>query len=797
MVFSSNKESADLVELLSRPRVSSTKRVDGASAGFSGIGGAAGFESAGMTTGAATGGLAGASGIRMGAPTLTRQQPQLQPLYGHQSQGSAMDQRRQLSNQVVNGSGGGVGGSGASASASATSFPPPSQLLQSSQPLQSQSQTPESSAAFFHLQRRPSSASSLLDNSSQMQQLQQQLLYPPTIVSPPPPEDDGVVPGSSSAAAAAAAPSPLVSTTTTTTTIAGSFQARSSQPILRSALRKSHGGASTSRNELNVFPTTFLGASPAADVGVGGGGGNTSPIMKKHPSVTFCDSTKVGSYLGMIGGNNTHAANTNYDGGVEFQPLANMRMQVAMVPQFHPVTSATTTTGVGGGAGGTDYSAEAMLKKSQSIASTASSSTTEVEGASSNIVRPLLNPASVYMPVSASSQYNVEQPPPLQSHLLHHFEQSPPKPPTTTQRSKSVNTLQYYYPNKQHTGNGSASYLRTQELLQAAGISGMVRTPVTSHCSINGLNLTFRDMLDEGDGIEGDLNAHTRNQQWKDFRTFSAGLTEGGYSRRSSSSSSTSSTSKRQSPPLSGSKRVHAPTVSPSAGPARNTRPLSVNDLFMIPQGVGASNGVAPTASTSTRSRGRSSLNATPRLPGETLGGMMLSRTASINTTAPVVGNSVFPTTTTTTSTSTMDSSSSPMAQMFAKHARSSHDIRSSNIQDSDPQLLELFMQRASSYIGGANATTNSKSSVKLIADGSINNTTDSTIGPRRHTVGAGLAYGSANMTINYTPNGMRLSTFNLGELQRDEGTMNRYNGIPSTGGGNADGRRNEEWVFS
>ncbi|KAL7435513.1 hypothetical protein ACHAXH_004734 [Discostella pseudostelligera] len=319
----------------------------------------------------------------------------------------------------------------------------------------------------------------------------------------------------------------------------------------------------------------------------------------------------------------------------------------------------------------------------------------------------------------------------------------------------------------------------------------MVRTTVTSHCSINGLNLTFRDMLDEGDGIEGDLNAHTRNQQWKDFRTFSAGLTEDGHCSRSSLSS-TSSASGRQSPPLSGSKRVYAPTISPSAGPARNSRPLSVNDLFMIPQGVGASNGIAPSASTSTHSRGRNSLNTTPRQPGETLGGMMLSRTESTNTTAPVVGNTVFPTTIATTSTD-----SSPMAQMFAKHAKSSHDIRSINIQDSDPHLIELFMQRASSYMGGVNAMASSKSSVNLIADGSINDTTDSTIGPRRHTVFAGLAYGSSNMTINYTPNGMRLSTFNLGDLQRDEGTMNRYNGIPSTGGGNADGRRNEEWVFS
>lgn len=98
--------------------------------------------------------------------------------------------------------------------------------------------------------------------------------------------------------------------------------------------------------------------------------------------------------------------------------------------------------------------------------------------------------------------------------------------------SKSVKTLQYYYQNcvmlnhhdqSQLTSTNNDNHVArdpARELLHAAGMTGIV-TPVTARLSINGLNLTFKDLLDVGDGVEGDMNIRSRNQQWKEFCSFS------------------------------------------------------------------------------------------------------------------------------------------------------------------------------------------------------------------------------------------------------------------------------------
>mmetsp|Transcript_22408 Transcript_22408/g.44671 ORF Transcript_22408/g.44671 Transcript_22408/m.44671 type:complete len:303 (+) Transcript_22408:180-1088(+) len=78
-------------------------------------------------------------------------------------------------------------------------------------------------------------------------------------------------------------------------------------------------------------------------------------------------------------------------------------------------------------------------------------------------------------------------------------------------KSKSTSTLRY----TQSDGMGGPTQ-QPNAFLQTIGMKS-----IPSNANVNGQNLTFRDMLDEGDGNEGDLNLRHRNQQWKDFRTFS------------------------------------------------------------------------------------------------------------------------------------------------------------------------------------------------------------------------------------------------------------------------------------
>jgi hypothetical protein len=88
----------------------------------------------------------------------------------------------------------------------------------------------------------------------------------------------------------------------------------------------------------------------------------------------------------------------------------------------------------------------------------------------------------------------------------------------TSYHSTSINALQYYYQNNAVRGSGPDPLW--DQLLLATGM------PVAVRPSINGLNLTFPDMLDVRDGIKGDLNSRSRNQRWKEFGGNNGGASE-------------------------------------------------------------------------------------------------------------------------------------------------------------------------------------------------------------------------------------------------------------------------------
>eukprot|EP00804_Cyclotella_cryptica_P024098 CCRYP_007310-RA/>CCRYP_007310-RA protein AED:0.34 eAED:0.34 QI:0/-1/0/1/-1/1/1/0/351 len=109
-------------------------------------------------------------------------------------------------------------------------------------------------------------------------------------------------------------------------------------------------------------------------------------------------------------------------------------------------------------------------------------------------------------------------------------------------KAKSVNTLQYYYEAGMSRGISAQNEFGSKE----------------KGCFTQSLrNLTFRDMLDEGDGKEGDLNLHLRNEQWKVFRMSACGTQEGDDEE---GNSALMFTPEHRSGSVSGSKRV--PTLS-------------------------------------------------------------------------------------------------------------------------------------------------------------------------------------------------------------------------------------------
>jgi hypothetical protein len=407
-------------------------------------------------------------------------------------------------------------------------------------------------------------------------------------------------------------------------------------------------------------------------------------------------------------------------------------------------------------------------------------------------------------------------------------------------------------------------------------MAGVV-APVTARPSINGLNLTFRDMLDVGDGVEGDLNSRSRNQRWKEFCSFSAGFDAsypavassggapsaadsdqddggssstrggvppslvGGSSFGSSSTSPSlggtadgggavppSGSKKRDlSPSSSTGSRASAtggggnagapgggkPDVAGGPGQPRRGGPgqhqqqhqqhqkrtlagahrgaVSVNDMAVLRRaasrmrmapvtGEGAG---GPVGAFATMMAASSASTATARLPGETLGGGMLSRIRS----GPGAGGAG------------PDAAANPLAQIMARKGAESGGGGGGGGggRGGNPQQMELFMQKLNQAMGGDALGGGGGMGTGIggmgAGAGGYSASGAGGMGRRSCTVGAGLAYGRADMSVDVKPNGFRMSRFNLGQLQQESSRLSQL----STGESSAGSLRNEEWNLS
>jgi len=551
---------------------------------------------------------------------------------------------------------------------------------------------------------------------------------------------------------------------------------------------------------------------------------NNSEIKKVTSSVTFSTTTKKASFMGI---NEGFAASDQQQQGNAGFPSQQQQsrvgfQQVAQMRQFNPEDQAS------------NYSKASMMKKSQSIAApqfmmahqnSTLSSTCEVSanesfssqgapgGSSSNDGSADNNDGAAHqsfpiyfadLPTSGEKNTTTQQ----QSQQQSSNNKRPSPFQQASMRSKSTNTMQYY---AGKTMQSDIAKDPAQKLLHAAGVAG----PVTTRPSMNALNLTFRDMLDEGDG-EGDLNVRSRNQQWKHFQSFSnkfesdnpmmqatmmemdrntgsTSIKEGG----SFGSMGTTDTESTTPVSLSESKRTLTPSsfnsrngmiggttgnkANASGGGMMPPRSLtgshrgavSVNDLAVLRRAAARIN-VNPTPNDSSSQR-----QMTTTLPGQTLGGGMLSRIPSSTNTAMSSGSSG-------------EDVLSPLAQMMAKMNSSggtnSGSVNHGGSGGGNPsgaeQQKELFLQmlakRGTGGVGGNPAMSSHASSSNMRMGG---------MGRRVQTVGAGLAYGRGNMSTG--KNGLRLSRFNLGDMTKVNSQLSQISSGGESGGG---GGRNEEW---
>ena len=496
--------------------------------------------------------------------------------------------------------------------------------------------------------------------------------------------------------------------------------------------------------------------------------------MKKNTSVTFSMNTKNQSRLGL-----QFANNTNKEGGggaTDYTAAVGNNDAFPLFANNNPRASK-------------DYSASGMMRKSQSICAPEYLLSNSPAGSSSgsgsahsggggggsgggegNASFPIY-----FAKLGGGAQQSQAQqqglPPQPQLHQSNQEQ--------IRRKSKSMNTLQYSYQNEEllsstNSSNANNNNACGDKLFGALGITPSSR-----------VNLKFRDMLDEGDGNEGDLNLRLRNQQWKDFRMFSkefesenpmlVSIEEGGAGGGSGAALTTvdsggagatpmSTNVKPSTSSLSGSKRAISPsstsgqtssTSSKTAAAFMNSfgshrhlnshrASVSVNDLAMLRRSA-ARMRVGPSSNNS--SSNRSFATTTTTSPGATLGGEMLSRISSRNSIMSINSS----TGSGGAAAEATENTLSPLAQMMAKSANLS-----------SKQQQDLFLSKAKYQM--SNDTTSSSAAA---AAG---------MGRRVHTVGAGLAYGGPN-----------LSRFDLGSLRKDLSIM-------SGGSGSSGAGKNEEW---
>ena len=540
-------------------------------------------------------------------------------------------------------------------------------------------------------------------------------------------------------------------------------------PSLRSALRVNSSAQLQQSSQREGTTTTNNNNS---------GGG-----MKKNTSVTFSMNTKNPSRLGLQFANN----NTNNEGAAGDTAAVGNNDAFPLFANNNPRASK-------------DYSASGMMRKSQSICapeyllSHSPAGGSSVSGGNSGSAHSGGGGASggggegnASFPVYFAKLGGQQSPQQQQQGLppqpqLHQSNQE-----QIRRKSKSMNTLQYSYQNDELLSSSNSSNPNATNSNNACGNKLFGALGITPSSRVN---LKFRDMLDEGDGNEGDLNLRLRNQQWKDFRMFSkefesenpmlVSIEEGGASGSGGAAASTvadsggagggatpmSTNVKPSTSSLSGSKRAISPSStsgqtsshsssSKTAAAFMNSfgshrqlnshrASVSVNDLAMLRRSA-ARMRVGPSSSNNSSSSNRSfATTTTTTSPGATLGGEMLSRISSRNSIM-----SINSSTGSGGAGAGTENTLSPLAQMMAKSANLS-----------SKQQQDLFLSKAKYQM--SNDTTSSSAAAGM--------------GRRVHTVGAGLAYGGPN-----------LSRFDLGSLRKDLSIM-------SGGSGSSGAGKNEEW---
>lgn len=584
-------------------------------------------------------------------------------------------------------------------------------------------------------------------------------------------------------------------------------------PSLRSALRLS------SRGDLR---SSTIQAAPA-------------PEMKKNTSVTFSNTTKRASNLGMISTADQGQGNDQFvfpdqqqqqmggvggGGGAQNNAANLLQFQQQVLQQQQQQQS--------------NYTASAMMKKSQSIAAPQfmlthrNSSATESSSSANESFAQVggdVDPNCGGSEAGGNTQFPIY----LGNLPEKQAQQGAPTPRANPEaeahvrrQSKSFHTLQYYYQ------NNSTAMDPAQKLLQAAGMTGMAPT----RPSINGLNLTFRDMLDEGDGVDGDLNLRSRNQQWKDFRSFSDKFGEnnpmmkaaammggaeetieedGSAESDGTGATGTMSDSTNAAIPLSGSKRTLTPNSlggsSNVSGASRNRAFLSggaasgvpvtpaligshraavsVNDLAVLRRAAARMTMNNPSANNGPFTQRREST----KMAGETLGGDMLSRLNSMSS----GGSSTKDPRDAAAPPSSNNTSLSPLAQMMAKNTamkippHNGTNNRAAAVDGFASQSQrELFLQKFNNSLSGGGQMGRAGGKPTLSRGGMSSGRLNSGMGRRVQTVGAGLAYGHAGMSID-NQSGFRMSRFDLGTLRKETSRLSEISSADSGG-------RNEEW---
>lgn len=416
------------------------------------------------------------------------------------------------------------------------------------------------------------------------------------------------------------------------------------------------------------------------------------------------------------------------------------------------------------------------------------------------------------------------------------------------------------------TQNKMSSFMdarrRCQSMAGGMGNTGGMTPVAHARPSSNGLNLTFKEMLDVGDGKEGDLNLRSRNHQWKDFQSFSSkfeetnpimkAMAEGveapgsaqGQGSPSKEGDGGDSTSTSTTIPLSGSKRTLTPSsvntvstgssknsggnqgfppVAPNSGGMPNARTLmgshrasvSVNDLAVLRRAAGRMKMNNPAVGNSSRQ--------TTTQPGQMLGGDMLNRISGLSR-IPSSANSEASQSGSRASGSggeakdlgegKLNNALSPLAQMMARStsrgALNAGGGGGGGDGFANPAQRDLFFQKFNmamssstssnrmSSMGNENSASRAPAGLtpmQSMMNRSSNNNLSGMggMGRRVRTVGAGLAYGRANMTnsIDYK-SGFRMSKFDLGDLQRETSRLSEISNEGSTAGG-----KNEEWNLS